>query len=29
VSQTTNREDAAAVVTARSDTGDVVIDDLR
>ena len=29
VSQTTNRENAAAVVTARSDTGDVVIDDLR
>jgi hypothetical protein len=29
VSQTTNREDAAAVVTARSETGEVVIDDLR
>jgi hypothetical protein len=29
VPQTTNREDAAAVVTARSETGDVVIDDLR
>ena len=29
VPQTTNRENAAAVVTARSDTGDVVIDDLR
>jgi hypothetical protein len=29
VPQTTNREDAAAVVTARSGTGDVVIDDLR
>jgi hypothetical protein len=29
VPQTTNRENAAAVVTARSETGDVVIDDLR
>jgi hypothetical protein len=29
VPQTTNRENAAAVVTARSDTGNVVIDDLR
>jgi hypothetical protein len=29
VPQTTNREDAAAVVTARFETGDVVIDDLR
>jgi hypothetical protein len=29
VPQTTNRENAAAVVTARSDTGDVIIDDLR
>jgi hypothetical protein len=29
VPQTTNRGDAAAVVTARSDTGNVVIDDLR
>lgn len=29
VPQTTNRESAAAVVTARSETGDVVIDDLR
>jgi hypothetical protein len=29
VPQTTNREDAAAVVTARSETGGVVIDDLR
>jgi Putative adhesin len=29
VPQTANRENAAAVVTARSDTGDVVIDDLR
>lgn len=29
VPQTTNRDDAAAVVSARSDTGNVVIDDLR
>ena len=29
VPQTTDRESAAAVVTARSETGDVVIDDLR
>jgi hypothetical protein len=29
VPQTTDRENAAAVVTARSETGDVVIDDLR
>jgi hypothetical protein len=29
VPQTTNRENAAAVVTARSETGDVVIDDVR
>jgi hypothetical protein len=29
VPQTTNRENAAAVVTARSETGDVIIDDLR
>jgi len=29
VPQTANREDAAAVVTARSDTGDVTIDELR
>lgn len=29
VPQTSNRESAAAVVTARSETGDVVIDDLR
>jgi hypothetical protein len=29
VPQTTNRENAAAVVTARSDNGDVIIDDLR
>ncbi|PXX08041.1 DUF4097 family beta strand repeat-containing protein [Mycolicibacterium moriokaense] len=29
VPQATNREDAAAVVTARSETGDVIIDDLR
>ena len=29
VPQTANREDAAAVVTARSETGDVIIDDLR
>jgi hypothetical protein len=29
VPQTADRENAAAVVTARSDTGDVVIDDLR
>jgi hypothetical protein len=29
VPQTTNRENAAGVVTARSETGDVVIDDLR
>jgi hypothetical protein len=29
VPQTTNRENAAAVVTARSNTGNVVIDDLR
>jgi DUF4097 and DUF4098 domain-containing protein YvlB len=29
VPETTNRENAAAVVTARSDTGDVIIDDLR
>jgi hypothetical protein len=29
VPQTTNRENAAAVVTARSDTGAVIIDDLR
>jgi hypothetical protein len=29
VPQTTNRENAAAVVTAHSETGDVIIDDLR
>jgi Toastrack DUF4097 len=29
VPQTTDRQNAAAVVTARSDTGDVIIDDLR
>jgi hypothetical protein len=29
VPQTTNRDSAAAVVTARSETGDVIIDDLR
>ena len=29
VPQTNNREQAAAVVTARSETGDVVIDDLQ
>jgi hypothetical protein len=29
VPQTTDRQTAAAVVTARSDTGDVIIDDLR
>jgi DUF4097 and DUF4098 domain-containing protein YvlB len=29
VPQTTDRQNAAAVVTARSDTGDIVIDDLR
>jgi Putative adhesin len=29
VPQTTNRSNAAAVITARSETGDVVIDDLR
>ena len=29
VPQTTNRTDAAAVITARSENGDVVIDDLR
>jgi Putative adhesin len=29
VPQTTNRENAAAVVTARSENGDVVVDDLR
>jgi len=29
VPQTVNRENAAAVVTARSQNGDVVIDDLR
>jgi hypothetical protein len=29
VPRTTNSEDAAAVITARSDNGDVVIDDLR
>jgi Putative adhesin len=29
VPQTTNRENAAAAVTARSETGDVIIDDLR
>jgi hypothetical protein len=29
VPQTTSRDNAAAVVTARSDTGDVIIDDLR
>jgi len=29
VPQTTNRDNAAAVVTARSQTGDVIIDDLR
>ena len=29
VPQTTDREEAAAVVTARSETGDVIIDDLR
>jgi hypothetical protein len=29
VPQTTNRENAAAVVTARSENGDVIIDDLR
>ena len=29
VPQTTNRTGAAAVITARSETGDIVIDDLR
>jgi hypothetical protein len=29
VPQTTDRQNAAAVVSARSDTGDVIIDDLR
>src|SRR5205823_70221 len=29
VPQTTSRDNAAAVVTARSETGDVIIDDLR
>jgi predicted transglutaminase-like cysteine proteinase len=29
VPQTTNRNGAAAVITARSESGDVVIDDLR
>ena len=29
VPQTSDRKDAAAVVTARSDTGDIIIDDLR
>jgi hypothetical protein len=29
VPQTTNRDNAAAVVTARCETGDVIIDDLR
>jgi hypothetical protein len=29
VPQTTNRENAAAIVTPRSATGDVIIDDLR
>jgi hypothetical protein len=28
VPQTTNRDNAAAVVTARSESGDVIIDDL-
>jgi hypothetical protein len=29
VPQTTNRDNAAAVVTAHCETGDVIIDDLR
>jgi hypothetical protein len=29
VPQTTDRKAAAAVITARSDNGDVIIDDLR